>query len=372
MKNDFAVVKAELYLVDLKPKVVRTDAIQSFESQETIIVKITTADGCVGEGYSYTIGTGGSSVIALLKDHLLPKLVGKDSMMIEQVWEELLLSTHATSVGAITSLALATIDTALWDLKCKRMGLPLYKVAGGAKNSIPVYTTEGAWLNLTKEELVDDALTAKSKGFYGSKIKIGLPNPKDDYDRVAAVREAVGSDYVIKTDCNQSFKLSDAKYRAQLLEELNVSWIEEPFLAHDVSAHAELNKSTVIPVAVGESVYSIHHFKEYLQHEAAEIIQVDVARIGGITPWLKVAHMAECHNKVVCPHFLMELHVSLCCAIQNSRWLEYIPQLDLLTLEGTHIENGQAYPPSVPGLGIQWDWKKIEEIKIGYHVVTGK
>ncbi len=205
---------------------------------------------------------------------------------------------------------------------------------------------------MSEEELVNDALTVQKKGFCGSKIKIGSLNPTRDIERLEAVRQAVGKDYVIMTDCNQAFKFSEGKQRASMLEHINLSWIEEPFLAHDIDSHKKLCESTVIPVAVGESIYSIHHFKEYLQANAADIIQVDVARIGGITPWLKVAHMAECFNKIVCPHFLMELHVSLCCAITNSRWLEYIPQLDSITLNTVRIENGVAFPPQQPGLGI--------------------
>ncbi|MCJ2377645.1 mandelate racemase/muconate lactonizing enzyme family protein [Vibrio sp. ZSDZ34] len=359
------IVKAELWMVDLKPKVKRTDAIQAFESQETPILSITTEDGLVGVGYTYTIGTGGSSVIALLQDHLLPKLIGKDASMVEQVWHELLLSTHATSVGPITSLSLAAIDTALWDLRCKRANEPLYKLAGGRSGKIRLYTTEGGWLHLTPEELIKDAQKVKAEGFIGSKVKVGL-HPNQDISRLKAVREAMGPDYSIKTDCNQSMTLSEAQARVRQFEELGIGWIEEPFLAHDVDSHAALNKSTTIPVAVGESIYSIHHFKEYLKHDAAEIIQVDVARIGGITPWLKVAHMAECFGKIVCPHFLMELHVSLCCAINNSRWLEYIPQLDSITHKAVRIENGFAYPPTEPGLGIDWNWEMIREISI-YH-----
>ncbi len=354
------IIKAEIFMVDLKPKVKRVDAIQSFVSQETPIVRLTTESGDIGEGYTYTIGTGGSSVVALLKDHLLPQLLGRDAAMIEEIWESLLFSTHATSVGAITSLALAAIDTALWDLKCKCMRQPLYKVAGGAKSKMQLYTTEGGWLHLSQEALVDDALAVQQKGFCGSKIKIGSPNPNLDIERLEAVRQAVGKDYIIMTDCNQAFKFSEGKQRAALLEHINLSWMEEPFVAHDIDSHKKLCESTAIPIAVGESIYSIHHFKEYLQANAADIIQVDVARIGGITPWLKVAHMAECFNKIVCPHFLMELHVSLCCAISNSRWLEYIPQLDSITLNTVKIENGFAYPPQEPGLGIQWDWDKIK------------
>src|SRR5581483_3858292 len=126
-------------------KVERTDAIQSFVTQETPIVRITCADGAQGVGYSYTIGTGGSSVVALLRDHLAPRLVGRDAIQIERIWKDLFFHTHATAVGAITSLALAAIDTALWDLKARRAALPLWKLAGGAQAAVPVYTTEGGW-----------------------------------------------------------------------------------------------------------------------------------------------------------------------------------------------------------------------------------
>jgi L-alanine-DL-glutamate epimerase-like enolase superfamily enzyme len=114
-----------------------------------------------------------------------------------------------------------------------------------------------------------------------------------------------------------------------------------------------------VPIAVGESLYSPLHFREYLAAGACSIVQVDVGRIGGITPWLKVAHLAETFNIPVCPHFLMELHVALCCAVPNARWVEYIPQLDEITTEGMRIENGRAVPSSKPGLGIEWDWTAI-------------
>src|SRR5438132_10556060 len=125
--------RVELLQIDLAPKVVRTDAIQSFVTQETPIVRITCDDGASGVGYSYTIGTGGSSVMALLRDHLAPRLIGRDPALVEQIWRELMFATHATTVGAITSLALAAIDTALWDLRCRRDRQPLWRAAGGAK-----------------------------------------------------------------------------------------------------------------------------------------------------------------------------------------------------------------------------------------------
>lgn len=198
--------KVELRMVDLVPKVQRTDAIQSFVSQETPIVTITDSDGAVGTGYSYTIGTGGSSVMRLLADHLAPRLIGRDADCIEAIWHELEFATHATTIGAITAIALAAIDTALWDLRAKKQKLPLWKLAGGARDRAPLYTTEGGWLHIETEALVEDALQAKAKGFTGSKVKIGKPTGSEDFRRLEAVREAVGDDYEIMTDCQSGFE----------------------------------------------------------------------------------------------------------------------------------------------------------------------
>ena len=362
------ITHVEVLLVNLVPKVKRTDAIQSFVSQETPMLRITDADGMVGIGYSYTIGTGGSSVQALLNDHLCPRLIGCEADEIEAIWRSLFFHTHATTVGAMTSIALAAIDTALWDLRCKRAKLPLWRMAGGAQRSVPLYSTEGGWLHIETSALVDDALAVKAKGFSGTKIKIGRPHVAEDVARLSAVRDAVGPAFEIMTDANQGFNLSEAIRRARHYQELDIAWFEEPMHADDVEAHAQLTRSTSVPIAVGESMYSISQFKDYLVRKACTIVQVDVGRIGGITPWLKVAHMAEAHNVAVCPHFLMELHVSLSAAVPNGRYVEYIPQLDEITHSRMTIKDGRAVPSDEPGLGIEWDHSAIEAMAIGKQI----
>ena len=350
----------DILQVDLPPKVVRTDAIQAFVVQETPIVRIRCDDGSEGVGYTYTIGTGGSSVVALLRDHLAPKLVGRDSDCIEAIWKDLFFHTHATAVGAITSLALAAIDTALWDLKCRRAGLPLWKAAGGAQPKVPVYTTEGGWLQLPTGALVEQTLEAKALGFRGAKLKVGKQHVSEDVARLAAVREAVGDAFEIMVDANQCFTVAEAIRRARAFEPFGLAWLEEPLPAEDLGGHVELAAHTTIPIAVGESIYHPAHFREYLERDACSIVQADVARIGGITPWLKVAHLAETFNVAVCPHFLMELHVSLTAAAPNATWVEYIPQLDDLTTSRLVIAEGYAVAPSTPGLGIEWDFAAVE------------
>ena len=354
------IVAVEVVRVDLQPKVSRSDAIQSFVTQETPIVRITADDGSQGIGYSYTIGTGGSSVVSLLADHLGPRLLGRDVDEIESIWKDLFFHTHATAVGAITALALAAIDTALWDLRGRRLGLPLWRLAGGAQPRVPVYSTEGGWLQLDADTLVRESVQARQQGFRGVKIKIGKPHVSEDVARLRAVREAVGSDFEIMTDANQCFDVAEAIRRARHFEALDIAWFEEPLPAEDLGGHQRLAASTSLPIAVGESIYSLQHFREYLQRQACSIVQADVARIGGITPWLKVAHLAESFNVAICPHFLMELHVSLTAATPAAKWVEYIPQLDSLTRSRIRIEDGMALAPDAPGTGIDWNWTAIE------------
>jgi L-alanine-DL-glutamate epimerase-like enolase superfamily enzyme len=361
------IAHVEILQVDLPPKVPRHDAIQSFVRQETPIVRITTDDGSRGTGYSYTIGTGGSSVIALLKDHLAPRLLGRDADDIEAIWKDLFFHTHATAVGAITALALAAVDTALWDLRGRRLGLPLWQLAGGAQPRVPVYSTEGGWLQLDIDTLVREAVQAREQGFRGVKLKIGKPHVSEDVARLRAVREAVGDGFEIMTDANQCFDVAEAIRRARHFEPLDIAWFEEPLPAEDLGGHARLAASTSIPIAVGESIYALQHFREYLQREACSIVQVDVARIGGITPWLKVAHLAESFNVPVCPHFLMELHVSLTAAVPAAKWVEYIPQLDDLTTSRIRLEDGHAVAPMTPGNGIEWDDEALERLAIQRH-----
>ena len=363
------IVRIETSLVNLDPKVKRTDAIQSFVRQETPVVRIFDEEGASGTGYSYTIGTGGPSVMALIDQTLAPALLGRDADQIEAIWRDLFFLTHATTVGAITSIALAAIDTALWDLRCKRAGLPLYLMAGGARREVALYSTEGGWLHLEVEQLVEDAGRVKERGLSGTKVKVGRPL-HEDLVRIRAVREAVGPSFEIFTDANQAFTIDEAVRRAAAYEDVQIGWLEEPLPADDIEGHARLARLTSTPIAVGESIYSLSTFRSYLQQGACSIVQVDVGRIGGITPWLKTAHLAEAFNVAICPHFLMELHVSLACAVPNARWVEYIPQLDDVTSAGLEIDDGHARPSQQPGIGIQWNEAALKRLSAGNAVHT--
>jgi L-alanine-DL-glutamate epimerase-like enolase superfamily enzyme len=178
------------------------------------------------------------------------------------------------------------------------------------------------------------------------------------------VRDAVGEAFEIMVDANQAFTVSEARRRALAFAPFGLAWLEEPLPAEDVSGHVELAAMAPMPIAVGESLYHPSHFRDYLERRACSIVQVDCARIGGITPWLKVAHLAEAFNLAVCPHFLMELHVSLTAAVPNGAWVEYIPQLDAITTSRMAIDDGYAVAPSSPGLGIDWNFAAIDDAAV--------
>ena len=238
-------------------------------------------------------------------------------------------------------------------------------MAGGYRPAVPLYDTEGGWLHLSTDELVAGALASQAAGWPGVKLKVGKPSVAEDVARLRAVREAVGPGMALMVDANQSMTGAEARRRAAAFEPLDLTWFEEPLPADDIAGHQWLASQTSIPIAVGESMYSVAQFREYLTRGAASVVQVDVARVGGITPWLKVAHLAEAFNVTVCPHFLMELHVSLAAAVPNGAFVEHIPQLRAVTRTEMMVKDGQAIAPEEPGLGIDWDRDALADRTVG-------
>jgi L-alanine-DL-glutamate epimerase-like enolase superfamily enzyme len=359
------ITKIEVRMVNIPAKFPRKDAIQPFEVQETPIVRIHTKGGAIGTGYTYTLGTGGSSILRLIADTLAPRLIGRDARFIEETWVTLHRSINSINPGMVTSLALAPIDMALWDIRCQEAGLPLCIMAGGAQRRVPLYDTEGGWLNLSIDQLLTNAQSAIGRGFKGFKVKVGR-SIDEDLARLTEVKRALPSGFELMTDANQILALDEAVRRASQYQDLGLAWFEEPMMADDISSHTRLAQSTALPIAVGETIFSLAQFREYIAAGAASVIQVDAARIGGITPWLKVAHMAQAFNLAVAPHYLMELHVSLAAAVPNARWVEHIPQLDDVLSTPLNIDpEGYAVPPEAPGLGIDWDEKALAKFEAG-------
>jgi len=361
----YTIAKAESRLVRVPVDPPRGDAIQQFNALELPIVTITDTADRVGIGFGYTIGAGGSAILELLRAELLDWLIGQDARRITFIHEHLSKSIHALTPGCISSTALAAIDVALWDLAGKRTETPLSILLGGAKDRVLIYNTHVGWLNRPLDEMVKLCKEAvKKDGFRALKLKVGKEDPEEDRERVARVREAVGTKVKLMIDANQSWSIDEATRRLKLLEEFDLVWIEEPLPATDIQGFIELGKRISIPRAGGESLYSPAAFYDYLRQGALDILQPDVARVGGITNAIKVCQVAESANLHVAPHVSPELSVSIAAAVPNSMMIEYVPQMEPVLKQRVRIEDGYAIPSVAPGHGIEFDEKALDKFEV--------
>ncbi len=328
-----------------------------------------TDEGLSGTGYTMTVGHGGSVIQNAIDTLYVDDQVGKDPFNVREIWQELYFGkAHWIGRAGATTMGQAAVDIALWDIIAKASGRPLWQVLGGCRSSdIPIYNTHGGWLNYSVEQLVEEALEFVEQGFTALKMKVGLADSKEDFRRVKAVRKAIGSDILLMVDANQKWDLQQASYAAGLLEEFDLSWLEEPLHPDDIRSHRILNERTSIPIALGEHVYTTHAFRDYIENRAVDLVQVDVCRVGGITPWLDVAAMANAFNIRVCPHAgdLMQVHQHLVKVIPNNWYLEVIPLWEIGPFEHqVQLEDGKCLAPLAPGASSDFTERAFEEFRV--------
>ncbi|GAA2356706.1 L-talarate/galactarate dehydratase [Streptomyces cuspidosporus] len=316
-----------------------------------LFVELATEEGHQGIGFSYSKRAGGPGQFAHAKE-IAPTLLGEDPSDIAKLWTKLVWAGASVGRSGLSTQAVAAFDIALWDLKAKRAGLPLAKLLGAHRDSVRCYNTSGGFLHTPTEQLLENASASLAQGIGGIKIKVGHPDGKVDLRRVTAVREHLGDEVPLMVDANQQWDRPTAQRMGRALEEFGLGWIEEPLDAYDARGHAALAASLDTPVATGEMLASVAEHWELIRHEAADIVQPDAPRIGGITQFLKLATLAEHQNLQLAPHFAMEIHLHLAAAYPYEPWVEHFDWLEPLFNERLHISDGRMHVSSRPGLGI--------------------
>lgn len=333
---------------------------------EIILTELHTKEGGAGLGFSYTVGFGGLAIKTLIDQYLKHEVYGQDPDPRVQ-WPRLWRAAHDIGGGGVVTAALAALDIAMWDLKAKSAGLPLVDVLGRHRSSITAYGS-GVNLHLSESALLDQVRQWQDAGYDGVKIKVGKPNLEEDLDRVDAVRNLMGPHAKLMLDANQGWGLTDAVKRCQALERFNPYWIEEPLIADDLLGHAELAQRTRIPVAIGENVYTVYQFNQYLRLGGCAFAQADVVRSGGITPYLHIAAVCDAWNVPMAPHFMMEITGQVLCGIRNAHILEDVEGggfCDLgVTLAERPVDHGVFRPSAVPGHGIVFDMPTLSQFEI--------
>lgn len=356
-------VSVEYYRVPLKE--VLADAKHGDHTHfELILCRVTCKDGSEGVGYTYTGGKGGRAIYSLLEHELKPMLEGADASQILSLWEEMQWHLHYVGRGGLVSFAVSAVDIALWDIRCKSLGLPLWKVAGGHSNTTRCYAG-GIDLNFPVEKLQGNVAAYLQRGFNAVKIKVGKPDFREDVSRVQAVRDTIGEDTVFMVDANYSMTVDQAIRFGDAIEDQDITWFEEPTIPDDYSGYARIANAINIPLAMGENLHTIYEFGYAIAQARLSFLQPDASNIGGITGWLKVAHQAHAANLPVCSHGMHELHVSLMASQPHAGYLEvHSFPIDEYTTRPLQLRDGLAVAPEIAGTGVEFDPGLLREHRV--------
>jgi len=321
------------------------------------------------EGIAVTFYGGkmtGSLRVAV--EELAALTIGEDPLRVEAVIAKLVNGTgDSCGPGGIFTLALSAIDIALWDIKGKVLEQPLWKLLGGHRDRVPTYASGALRRGLTDDQAQRAARTLIDKGFTEMKTQMALPGnptPADEIRRIRVVREAIGPDIKLMCDINQRWRPEQAIDIGHRAEDVGLFWLEDVTAHDDYQGLARVTAALKTPIAGGEYAWGIKPFRQMLEARSVDIVMVDILRAGGVTPWMKIAGMAEAFNLPIVSHVMPEILVHLVAACPNGLTVEYMPSMIPLYRETPKIEDGHLVLPSAPGLGLEFDEKVLAGFKV--------
>jgi L-alanine-DL-glutamate epimerase-like enolase superfamily enzyme len=331
--------------------------------RDAVVVKVTTAGGLVGWGESHH-GRAHTAVAKLIETTLTQLVLGMDAADVVGVWKKIYdkqLASHG--MGAGTCLAMSGIDMALWDIRGKAAGMPLYRLLGGAKKAIPAYAGGVSLGYQAPGPLIDEVRRNLALGYKAIKLRVG-DTVKRDVGRLRAVRQACGEEIAILTDANTGYSVEDVRRVMPALDELKIGWLEEPFAAHDYRSYALAKGFGRTPLAAGENHYTRFEFNRVIEDGAITILQPDLSKSGGITEGLRIAALASAYKLPIHPHSSMTglnhaATIHFLCAIDNGGWFEgdvsrsNLFRDELVQNPGQVDKDGKVWPLETPGLGVE-------------------
>jgi len=358
------VISADHFQIPLP--VTLTDATHGEMSDFDIVtVRIRDEDGNDGLGYTYCGDRGAADAIrSIISKGLSPLILEQDANRIEYLWQRMWWGHHYTGRGGALSFAISAIDVALWDLKAKKLRVPLWHLLGGYDPKVRAYAG-GIDLLFPIDQLLEQTRRNLQNGFQAIKMKVGRPKISEDVSRVEAMRKELGDDFPLMVDANMGWRPDQAIAAAKALSPFNLTWLEEPTIPDDFAGYGRIQKEGGIPIAAGENFHTIYEFQHLLDAKGVSFLEPDVANCGGITTWMKVAHIAEARNLPVTSHGVHDLTIHLLAAVPNKSFLEVHGfGLDNYIKRPFQVQEGFATAPDDPGHGVDFDWEKLEKHRL--------
>jgi L-alanine-DL-glutamate epimerase-like enolase superfamily enzyme len=326
-------------------------------------VRIFDDEGAEGMGYTFTVGRNGAAIDATLRAEIAPLLQGEDADDIARHWHRIWWALHYGGRGGAAVLALSAADIALWDLKARRAQLPLWNLLGGFDPAVPCYAG-GIDLHLDIDALLAQTERNLAHGFRAIKMKVGRDRLSEEVERVRAMRLHLGADFPLMVDANMKWGIDEAIRAARALQPFEPLWLEEPIIPDDPAGHARVLREGGLPVAAGENLRSVWEFRQLIAAGGVSYPEPDVTNCGGVTAFMKIAHLAEAFNLPVTSHGAHELTVHLLAACPNRSWLEaHGFGLERFVEDPLVLVDGKAIAPRRPGHGIALDWKALERCR---------
>jgi L-alanine-DL-glutamate epimerase-like enolase superfamily enzyme len=340
-----------------------TDATHGLmDAFELIAVRVSDADGGEGVGYTYTTGRNGGAVRNILAREIAEIVAGDDADLIEHLWSKVWWGLHYGGRGGAAVLALSALDIALWDLKAKRAHLPLWKLLGGNDAAVPCYAG-GIDLELSAKDLIVQTDGNLKRGFRAIKMKVGRTRLSEDVSKLAALRAHLGEGFPLMVDANMKWTADDAIRAARAFQPYDPVWLEEPLIPDDVAGHVRVAREGGIPIATGENMRTLWEFKQMISAGGVTYPEPDVTNCGGVTVFMKIAHLAEAFNLPVTSHGAHDITVHLLAACSNRSYLEMHGfGLDRYIAEPLVLFEGLAQAPDRSGHGITFDWKGLDRL----------
>ena len=298
-------------------------------------------------------------------------ILGQDPLNNERLWQMTYVPKFIGRRGT-SCKTVSAIDIALWDIKAKAAGMPLYRLLGGTREKVPCYVAGGYYAQGKGiRELQAEMEQYLSWGVHAVKMKVGGVSMEEDRARVKAVREVIGPETTLMLDANCAYKFFEAIRFSHMVEEFDPYWFEEPVDADDYDGYRKVAAKSNIPIACGENEVTRFGFRDLISTGAVSILNPDAASLGGVTEFMKVASYADANGIILSPHGQQQLHIHLDCAVPNVNFAEfYPPQYDAKVYEAfqnpvVFNSDGTVSPSQAPGAGLDINRDVLAPYRIG-------